>query len=33
LTTRREALAAGCIDYLNKPFAIDLLMGAIARIG
>ena len=30
--TRREALAAGCIGYLNKPFAIDLLMGAIARI-
>jgi FixJ family two-component response regulator len=31
--TRREGLAAGCIGYLSKPFASDLLMGAIARIG
>jgi FixJ family two-component response regulator len=30
--TRREARAAGCIVYLNKPFASDVLMAAIARI-
>jgi FixJ family two-component response regulator len=31
--TRREALAAGCIAYLNKPFAAELLMNAIAKVG
>jgi DNA-binding response OmpR family regulator len=31
--TRREALATGCIAYLKKPFAAELLMGAIAKIG
>ena len=30
--TRREAEAAGCIAYLNKPFAADLLIGALAKI-
>jgi FixJ family two-component response regulator len=31
--THREALAAGCIAYLNKPFPAHLLIGAIDRIG
>ena len=31
--TRREALATGCIAFLKKPFAAELLMGAIAKIG
>ena len=30
--TQREAEAAGCIAYLNKPFAADLLIGALAKI-
>ena len=32
-TTHREALAAGCVAYLNKPFPAHLLIGAIDRIG
>jgi FixJ family two-component response regulator len=32
-STRREALAAGCVAYLHKPFPADLLIGAIERIG
>jgi|SRR5262245_3883746 len=31
--TRQEAMAAGCIAYLNKPFTADLLIGAIDRAG
>jgi FixJ family two-component response regulator len=30
--THREALAAGCIAYLHKPFPAHLLIGAIDRI-
>ena len=29
--TRREALAAGCVDYLHKPFNADRLLEALAR--
>ena len=29
--TRREAMAAGCIAYLKKPFAPQLLLDAIAQ--
>jgi FixJ family two-component response regulator len=29
--TRREAMAAGCIAYLKKPFAPQLLLDAIAK--
>jgi FixJ family two-component response regulator len=29
--TRRDALAAGCIAYLQKPFSADLLLAAIAN--
>ena len=29
--TRREAMAAGCIAYLRKPFAPQLLLDAIAK--
>lgn len=31
--TRQEAMAAGCIAYLNKPFAADLLIGALDKTG
>jgi FixJ family two-component response regulator len=30
-TTRREALAVGCVDYLQKPFAADRLTEALER--
>ena len=29
--TRREAMAAGCVAYLKKPFAPQLLLDAIAK--
>ena len=29
--TRREALAAGCVDYLQKPFNANRLIEALAR--
>ena len=29
--TRREAIEVGCIAYLRKPFAPDVLLEAIAR--
>jgi FixJ family two-component response regulator len=29
--TRREAIAAGCVAYLRKPFPADLLIGAIRK--
>jgi len=29
--TRREALAAGCVDYLQKPFEASRLIGALER--
>jgi FixJ family two-component response regulator len=29
--TRSEAMAAGCIAYLKKPFALQLLLDAIAN--
>jgi FixJ family two-component response regulator len=31
--TRQEALAAGCIAYLHKPFPAQSLIGAIKLIG
>jgi FixJ family two-component response regulator len=30
-TTRQEALAAGCVAYLRKPFNAHLLIGAIQQ--
>jgi FixJ family two-component response regulator len=32
-TTHQEALDAGCIAYLHKPFPANLLIGAIDKIG
>jgi FixJ family two-component response regulator len=29
--TRKEAMAAGCVAYLKKPFAPQLLLDAIAK--
>ena len=31
--TRREALAAGCVDYLQKPFSANRLTEALERGG
>src|SRR2546430_2941808 len=31
--TREEAIAAGCIAYLHKPFPAHSLIGAIAKAG
>jgi FixJ family two-component response regulator len=31
--TRRDALAAGCVAYLHKPFEAHLLIGAIEQAG
>jgi FixJ family two-component response regulator len=31
--TREEAIAAGCIAYLHKPFPAHSLIGAIAKTG
>jgi FixJ family two-component response regulator len=31
--TQQEALDAGCIAYLHKPFPASLLIGAIDKIG
>jgi CheY-like chemotaxis protein len=30
--TREDALAAGCDDFLGKPFALDDLLNSIARL-
>jgi DNA-binding NarL/FixJ family response regulator len=32
-TTRNEAVDAGCIAYLRKPFAGQVLLDAIAKAG
>jgi DNA-binding response OmpR family regulator len=29
--TRNEAMDAGCIAYLRKPFALDVLLNAISK--
>lgn len=29
--TRKEALAAGCVDYLQKPFDASRLIGSVER--
>lgn len=31
--TRKEAMVAGCVAYLKKPFAPQLLLDAIAKAG